>query len=110
MFVEDVAEAFDVVLHRGTPGSIYNIGTDFEISNLETVKSVLGVFGFSIEEHIEFVRDRNINDKRYRIDSSRLTQLGWRPKTSWVDGLAKTSLFPLLLLAILRSCDQNRMA
>lgn len=35
LYVEDVAEAFDCVLHRGTTGEVYNIGTEKERTVLE---------------------------------------------------------------------------
>ena len=41
IYVSDVANAFDVILHRGTPGTTYNIGTDFEISVLDLAKYLI---------------------------------------------------------------------
>jgi dTDP-D-glucose 4,6-dehydratase len=35
LFVEDVAEAFDMVLHKGEVGEVYNIGTEKERSVLD---------------------------------------------------------------------------
>jgi hypothetical protein len=35
LYVEDVAEAFDCVLHKGTTGEVYNIGTEKERTVLE---------------------------------------------------------------------------
>jgi dTDP-D-glucose 4,6-dehydratase len=35
LFVEDVAEAFDMVLHKGELGEVYNIGTEKERSVLD---------------------------------------------------------------------------
>lgn len=37
----DIAEAFDVIVHKGVPGQVYNIGTDFEISITELAKYLL---------------------------------------------------------------------
>jgi len=50
VYVEDVAHAFDVVLHKGLPGKIYNIGTSFEISNLEVAKSLIKLFNLPGDE------------------------------------------------------------
>jgi hypothetical protein len=44
LFVEDVAEAFDMVLHKGDIGEVYNIGTEKE-------RSVLDVSDGSDTEH-----------------------------------------------------------
>ena len=32
LYVSDITSAYDVLLHHGVPGEVYNIGTDFEIS------------------------------------------------------------------------------
>lgn len=92
LFVEDVARAFDMVLHHGVEGSTYNIGTDFEISNLMVARHLLKFFGLEDEEQekINFVQDRAFNDRRYAINSNRLDALGWKQKISWEEGLQRT--------------------
>ena len=35
LYVEDCAAAFDVILHNGTIGHIYNIGSDNEVANVD---------------------------------------------------------------------------
>ena len=35
LYVSDVVNAFDIILHHGSPGSTYNIGTPFEISVID---------------------------------------------------------------------------
>jgi dTDP-D-glucose 4,6-dehydratase len=41
IYVSDVAEAFDIIFHKRDLGSIYNIGTQFEISSLDVAKQLL---------------------------------------------------------------------
>ena len=41
LYVGDVVKAFDTVLHRGIPGEIYNIGSEFSISVLELTKFLI---------------------------------------------------------------------
>ena len=44
-----------------------------------------------VKELITFVKDRPGHDRRYAIDCSKIkNELGWRPKTSFEDGLRKT--------------------
>jgi dTDP-D-glucose 4,6-dehydratase len=43
--VEDVARAFDTILHKGLVGHIYNIGGTNEFSNLEVAKKLLTLMG-----------------------------------------------------------------
>ena len=90
LFVKDVASAFDVILHRGTPGHVYNIGGQNEIANIDVAKTLLKIFGKDEEKYIQYVPDRKFNDLRYTINSSKLHELGWTEKTSWEDGLKET--------------------
>jgi len=41
LYVSDVVDAFDVILHRGSAGSTYNIGTTFEISVIDLAKYLI---------------------------------------------------------------------
>ena len=41
VYAWDIAEAFDVILQKGEPGEIYNIGTDHEISVLDLAKYLI---------------------------------------------------------------------
>ncbi|KAI8930035.1 hypothetical protein BC831DRAFT_441007 [Entophlyctis helioformis] len=93
LFVTDLAEAILLIMHRGTIGETYNIGSDFEISNLALAKHLLRHFGLGEDpegKHTVFVEDRAFNDKRYAIDSTKIHELGWRPKVSFTEGMKQT--------------------
>jgi len=92
LYVEDVATAFDAILHKGTPGHVYNIGGDNEVSNIKVAQTLLKHFQLDHEEEkwIKFVPDRTFNDLRYTINSKKLHDLGWTEKMSWEEGLKKT--------------------
>lgn len=92
LYVEDVARAFEVILHKANPGMILNIGGNNEISNLEVAKKLIEILGFAdrMDELITFVPDRKFNDLRYTINSGKLEQLGWREEMSWEEGLKTT--------------------
>ena len=99
VFVKDVAKAFDLILHNGSPGVVYNVGTSHEVSNIEVARSLIQLFGLADRESefIEYCPDRNINDKRYSIDSSKMNKLGWYPETLWLDGLRETSSYLIVM-------------
>lgn len=92
LFVEDVARAFEVILHKGEIGKIYNIGGENELSNVEVAKTLIRLLGKSDreEELITFVPDRQFNDLRYTINSGKLHKLGWKEEKDWEDGLRET--------------------
>ncbi|KAE9599444.1 putative UDP-glucose 4,6-dehydratase [Lupinus albus] len=90
LYCSDVAEAFDVILHKGEIGEIYNIGTKKERSVLDVASDICKLFKLDPKESIEFVKDRPFNDKRYFLDDQKLKQLGWEDRTCWEEGLKMT--------------------
>merc|ERR1719221_722270 len=92
LYVEDVARAFDVILHKGSVGHIYNIGGKNEISNLEVAKKLIEILGLKDREKelLTFVPDRKFNDLRYTINSGKLHKLGWKEEMDWEEGLRTT--------------------
>lgn len=89
IFTEDHCRAIEVIMAKGQPGEVYNIGTGYEKTNLETARFILQELGFS-DEMIEYVEDRPGHDWRYAINSQKLRGLGWRPEISWEEGLRRT--------------------
>ncbi|KAI8061704.1 hypothetical protein BC940DRAFT_245013 [Gongronella butleri] len=93
LYAADVADALDVIFHKGKVGETYNIGSAFEISNLDFAKRLIRLFGYAedaIPQHLEFVPDRAFNDQRYAVDYSKLERLGWKPRMPFDEGLRKT--------------------
>jgi len=88
IFVEDHCRAIDLVLQKGDPG-IYNISSGEEKKNLEVVETILKIMGKD-ENLIEFVEDRPGHDFRYSLDSSKIRELGWRPRVSFEEGIRRT--------------------
>lgn len=98
LYVEDHASAIDAVFHRGVNGQTYCIGGGNELSNIELVRKLIAVTDRLLgraegedEALIRFVADRKGHDKRYAIDSSKISrELGWQPETGLEEGLEKT--------------------
>ena len=87
--VADNCAAVDLVLRRGEIGTIYNIGAGNELSNLELTTRLLAIMGAD-EDMIRHVPDRPGHDLRYSVDTSRITELGWRPAMTLDEGLVAT--------------------
>ncbi len=92
VYVTDHCEALLSVAERGRAGDVYNIGggADAELPNREVTFSILEILGKS-RDLIQPVGDRPAHDRRYAIDHSKITaELGWRPRTSFRQGLERT--------------------
>lgn len=95
LYVSDHCRAVELILKKGIPGTVYNIGANNYLSNLELAKSVCDKAGapYSL---ISYVKDRPGHDRRYAVDHSRLSaHTGWQPVTSFSAGIDKTLNFYL---------------
>lgn len=92
LFISDAVIAYDMVLHSGLNGHIYNIEAGEELSVLQVTKKLLKLYGFEDQEekYISRVQDRPFNDLRYHIDGKKLASLGFQAKVSFDEGLQKT--------------------
>lgn len=69
--VEDHCAYLLEILIKGVAGEVYNIGTQFECSNISIANKVLQLIPASKSE-IKFVKDRLGHDKRYALDCTKL--------------------------------------
>lgn len=90
IYVADNCRGIFTVLNKGKPGSIYNIGGGYEITNLNLALQILKEMGHS-KNKIEFVTDRKAHDFRYSIDCSKIeNELGFRISKDFSEGLKET--------------------
>ena len=90
LYVEDHCRAIDLILRRGKPGEVYNVGGNCEMNNLAMIKRVCQELG-KPESLITYVTDRKGHDLRYAIDAGKLQQeLGWQPATRFDEGIRQT--------------------
>ena len=89
LFVDDHCSGVHLVLHEGAAGEIYNIGAGNETPNRELVDKLLALLGKG-EELVEYVPDRLGHDRRYSVDITKITALGWRKQRTLDEALAET--------------------
>lgn len=88
--VNDHCSAILKVLLEGKVGETYNIGGDYELTNLELVKQLLRIVD-KPESLITFVKDRPGHDLRYAINHDKITkELNWKPEIKFEEGLKMT--------------------
>jgi dTDP-glucose 4,6-dehydratase len=109
LHVSDHCRAIELILERGQPGEVYNVGGRSEGQNLELVRSLCAVAetAFSADQElrqrfpeypqsavadlIRFVKDRPGHDRRYAIDCSKIERsLGFSPQVTLPQGLRET--------------------
>jgi len=89
LHVEDNCRAIDLVLGKGKPGDLVNVGSGNEVPNTEVAKLILKHMK-KPESLITYVEDRKGHDFRYSLKWDRIKQMGWTPKVKFEDGLKKT--------------------
>lgn len=107
LYVEDHCDGILLALTRGRPGQKYNIGGNNEHRNVEVVDRICAVLeeerpaatnpslvARGVKSYADlktYVKDRPGHDRRYAIDASKIrTELGWKPRHDFTEGLRKT--------------------
>ena len=91
LHVDDHCDALLTLLEfPGIEGETFNIGAQHELDVLTITDTLLGLLG-KPKTLVRFVEDRPGHDRRYAVDSSKLTRVtGWKPQVTFADGIAQT--------------------
>lgn len=89
LYVSDNCEAIDLVRRRGSKGDIYNVASGTELTNLEVARTILKLLR-KPERLLTFTNDRPGHDRRYSLNCAKINELGFKPATSFEEGLRKT--------------------
>ena len=89
LYVMDNCRAIDMILHKGKPGQIYNIGGEYEIPNIKLTRIILKFLNKTYRM-IEYVPDRLGHDRRYSLDSKKMKKLGWKPAKDFNAAIRET--------------------
>jgi dTDP-glucose 4,6-dehydratase len=89
LFVTDNCAGIDLVLRKGEPGQVYNIGGGQERTNIEITRGILSALG-KPETLIKYVDDRLGHDRRYSLDFGKAAKLGYSPRSDFQGMLEET--------------------
>ncbi|GII83239.1 dTDP-glucose 4,6-dehydratase [Sphaerisporangium siamense] len=86
LHVDDHCRAVRLVLEKGSPGEVYNVGGGVELTNRALVAMLLEAFdaGWEVVDH---VTDRPGHDRRYSVDSGKIRAVGYEPLVRFDQGL-----------------------
>jgi len=96
IYVEDHCKALEVLAKKGKIGESYNIGSNYNLTNIKLAKLILKLMRVKLSNinnkvKIKFVKDRPGHDVRYALNSKKiLNQLKWKSSTNINEGLSKT--------------------
>ena len=93
--VEDHCKGLYLIYKKGAKGESYNIGTGYNINNLNLTKLLLKIVSKKIsigkKVKINFVKDRPGHDLRYALDSRKIkSSLKWKPSKNFKKSLEET--------------------
>lgn len=89
LHVEDHCQGIQLVLDKGEPGEVYNIGGGTQMTNADLTGRLLDAMGLGWEM-VKEVEDRKGHDRRYCLDDGKLRGLGYSPAKPFDEGLAQT--------------------
>ena len=87
MYVDDVADALVFLMENYSGEEHVNIGVGYDVTIRELAETVMRVVGLNARLRLD--PSKPDGTPRKLMDSSRLLAMGWKPKTSLEEGLAK---------------------
>ena len=95
IYVKDHCDALLKVYQKGKVGEFYNIGSNYNLNNLQITKKLISISEKMLSKknnvRIKFVKDRPGHDFRYALNSNKIkSQLRWIPKYTFEKGIIKT--------------------
>ncbi len=93
VYVEDNCEAIDMIMHAPPEkviGEVFNVGFGEDQTILSIAEDVSRIMNYD-RKNITYIGNRPGQVMRHTANISKINRvLGWKPKTSWEDGLKKT--------------------
>ena len=85
IYVKDHCKAVDLIFRKAEPGSVYNVGGNQELNNLQLIDIISSAINLKKSDYyINFVDDRFGHDFRYSLDCTKIKEeLNWKPSTDF---------------------------
>ena len=88
--IDDLLKAYNLIMERGTPGEVYNIGSGNSVKMLDLLRIFLEVFSIDFKD-VELSKDfvRRFDVPKIVGDISKLKELNWHPAISLKESVCK---------------------
>ena len=112
--VNDHCEALLKLYLRGKSGESYNVGSGYDLKNIELVKKILKIcklmkIKIDKKSKIKFVKDRPGHDFRYALNSKKInSQIKWKPSIKFEKGLQETIQWYLINKTFLSQISKKK--
>jgi dTDP-glucose 4,6-dehydratase len=88
--VDDHCSGIALVSQQGIAGEIYNIGSGFELKNIDLISLIIAEMGLK-NDRIDFVKDRLGHDLRYSVNYDKIqSELNYVPRMGFENSLKNT--------------------
>lgn len=89
LHVEDCCCAIDLVMRKGAPGEVFNVGSGDEVQNIVIAERIVELLE-KPKSLIKFVPDRLGHDRRYALNCQKIHSLGWKTENVFDETLSST--------------------
>ncbi len=83
----DLNKALELVINKAPLGETYNVGPSRPTSIKEVVQRCADALEIDFKDLCEMAPDREGQDSKYWLDSTKINQLGWTQEIGWGQGL-----------------------
>ncbi len=100
LHAEDTVDALLAIADNGARNTIYNVGSNIELKNIEVLRAIAKDLGVPDGKAWVSSDDRSGQDVRYSLDDTKIRALGWAPRRKFFEELPR----------IIQSLDVTRFA
>jgi len=81
LHAEDTADAVFKIINSGVKNEIFNISSEYEQKNIDTVKKIIDTYfekdDINYDDFLDFSYNREGQDVRYGVDCEKIKKIGW---------------------------------
>lgn len=91
LYIDDIVEGLLLLVEKGTPGEIYNMGSKEKVTFVEMVDAVLREAGTGKKEHVPWPENYEKNETGgYFADTTKIErEVGWKAKVALREGIER---------------------